>query len=215
VSSDERLVDFYDCTLKSCHDSPKNIWICILCSILNTDVTKRILNSFGSEITEFLVILTQAARAKDEEPYTIDVSPGKCLIPQTVPFDKWKASDWKSFRESLVKIQTSILRRDATASIDDIFSKEGENREIDPSRSVSSMFHTSTPYHTILLFKIICAHHSYPFFQFFSIDFYRTTLGLRTNYSKFSIYLLFMKNSPHFAKRLRLRIQLRVTKMKL
>jgi len=101
-----------------------------------------------SEITEFLVILTQAARAKDEEPYTIDVSPEKCLIPQTVPFDRWKASDWKSFRESLIKIQTSILRRDATASIDDIFSKEGENREIDPSRA-------NDPWFTDKLFKVL------------------------------------------------------------
>jgi hypothetical protein len=125
------------------------------------NVSPNVLNSFGSEITEFLVILTQAARAEDEEPYTIDVSPGKCLIPQTVPFDKWKPSDWKSFRESLVKIQTSILRRDAAASIYDIFSKEGENREIDPSRSVSR-FHTSA---TIVLLKPIGVHHSYPFFR--------------------------------------------------
>ena len=148
---DKRLVVGDDCRLKKLSSILKNwilYWLCI---------AKRILNSFGSEITEFLVILTQAARAKDEESYTIDVSPGKCLIPQTVPFDRWKASDWKSFRESLIKIQTSILRRDATASIDDIFSKEGENREIDPSRAVSSMFHASTT-STILRLLLVLSY---------------------------------------------------------
>lgn len=107
-----------------------------------------------SEITEFLVILTQAARAKNEEPYTIDAPPGKNLIPRTVPFDRWKPADWKSFRESLVKIQTSMLRRDAKASIDDIFRNEGENKEIDPSRSVS-IFDASVVLHSIMP-SIIC-----------------------------------------------------------
>jgi len=101
-----------------------------------------------SEITEFLVILTQAARGKDEEPYTIDAPPENILVPKTVPFDKWKPSDWKSFRGSLVKIQTSMLRRDAKASIDDIFGDEGENREIDTSRSHDSWF-------TDKLFKVL------------------------------------------------------------
>ena len=97
----------------------------------------NVLNSFKSEITEFLAILTQAARPANEAPYTIDAPSGKDLIPRTLTFDRWKPADWKSFRESLVKIQTSMLRRDANASINDIFSGGGENKEIDPSRSVS------------------------------------------------------------------------------
>lgn len=89
-----------------------------------------------SEITEFLAILTQAAQATGEEPYAVDAPPGKNMVPRTESFTKWKASDWKSYRETLVKIQTSMLQRDANASINEILTKEGGNPKIDPSRTV-------------------------------------------------------------------------------
>lgn len=103
-------------------------------------LTKFCFNFFAllnSEITEFLAILTQAARRNDEEPYTLNVSAEKNKVPKTELFKIWRTSDWKCFRENLVKIQTSMLRSDATASIDEILSKEGENKEIDPAREVS------------------------------------------------------------------------------
>ena len=93
---------------------------------------------FRSEIAKFLVILTQATRGMDQDPYSIDAPPDKNKITPTDPFYKWKPVDWSEFRTYLTQIHLSMLRRDANASVNDIINGEGENREIDPSRSVSS-----------------------------------------------------------------------------
>lgn len=95
------------------------------------------LSSLESEIMEFLAILTLATKASGEEPYEVDALE-KNLVPRTVPFDQWKASDWRSYRETLVKIQTSMLRRSANASVNELLSNGGENKDIDLSQTVSS-----------------------------------------------------------------------------
>ncbi len=95
------------------------------------------LSSLESEITEFLAILTLATKTSGEEPYEVDALEQN-LIPRTVPFDQWKASDWRSYRETLVKIQTSMLRGSANASVNELLSSGEEKKEIDISRTVSS-----------------------------------------------------------------------------
>ena len=107
-------------------------------TVYNTirDVLSDVFNVFESEITEFLVIVTQAARGKDEKPYDVKCRPDQNFVTQTIPFVEWKSSDWDSLQQNLVQIQTKMLRRDAKVSIGDI--REGaENKEIDPLRSVS------------------------------------------------------------------------------
>lgn len=97
-----------------------------------------------SEITEFLVILTLAA-----VPFTIDDPYEKNhLLPKTIPFEKWKAADWKGIRANLIKLQTNMLRQDANVSIDEIFNGFEENREINVSNSKDTWF-------TVKLFKVL------------------------------------------------------------
>ena len=101
-------------------------------------------NPIHSEMTEFLVILTQAARKKDQHPYLTEKDyDGKMnRIPKTAPLYMWAPADWKNFRSCLTKIQGSMLRCDANASVSDIIinsdnNKSVETRRIDPFRSVS------------------------------------------------------------------------------
>mmetsp|Transcript_44345 Transcript_44345/g.49470 ORF Transcript_44345/g.49470 Transcript_44345/m.49470 type:complete len:560 (+) Transcript_44345:209-1888(+) len=100
-----------------------------------------------SEMTEFLVILTQAARRKDQPPYLTEKDYDRKMsrIPKTAPLYMWSPVDWKNFRSSLTKIQGSMLRCDANASVNDIIinnsNSEGvETRKIDKSRSKDSWF---------------------------------------------------------------------------
>jgi hypothetical protein len=93
-------------------------------------------------MTEFLVILTQAARNKDQSPYlTHEDYDGKMnRVPKTAPFYIWKSNDWANFRLCLTKIQGSMLRTDANASVYDITIDDDSDREgirnIDGLRSV-------------------------------------------------------------------------------
>jgi len=100
-----------------------------------------------SEMTEFLVILTQAARKKDQHPYLTEKDyDGKMnRIPKTAPLYMWAPADWKNFRSCLTKIQGSMLRCDANASVSDIIinsdnNKSVETRRIDPFRSEDPWF---------------------------------------------------------------------------
>lgn len=101
---------------------------------LNTYTFGKIYNL--SEVTEFLVILTQGARVKGEEPYSGIEANDKSLLPDTKPFYMWKPDDWKKFREHLNVIQASMLRCDANATVSSD-ECEGENGAIDVNRSVS------------------------------------------------------------------------------
>ncbi|VEU38709.1 unnamed protein product [Pseudo-nitzschia multistriata] len=93
-----------------------------------------------SKISEF-VELMEGARADDQEP---------CLSEQgsphnTKPFYKWKPFDWKAFRGRLTRIQMSMLREDANATVDDIYRHNGdrnnsENPSIDEARSQSKWY---------------------------------------------------------------------------
>jgi hypothetical protein len=94
-------------------------------------------------MTEFLVILTQAARNKDQSPYLTDEDyTGKMnRVPKTAPLYMWASNDWANFRLCLTKIQGSMLRTDANASVYDITIDNDSDmqgiRDIDGLRSVS------------------------------------------------------------------------------
>ena len=74
-------------------------------------------------MTEFLVIITQAARNKNQSPYLTDAdhSPNGKMnkVGKVKPLYKWKSHDWVNFRLCLTKIQGSMLRTDANASVHD------------------------------------------------------------------------------------------------
>jgi len=90
-----------------------------------------------SEIVEFLVMLTKGAITKDQES-----NPGEHLLLKNRPLCEWKAVEWKGFRSRLNTIQMSLLRCDASASIDDIYRGDSENSAIDESRSQNKWFTT-------------------------------------------------------------------------
>ena len=95
-------------------------------------------------MTEFLVIITQAARNKDQSPYLTDEdhSPNGKMnkVGKVKPFHKWDSNDWVNFRLCLTKIQGSMLRTDANASVYDITVYDNSDkqgiRNIDGLRSV-------------------------------------------------------------------------------
>lgn len=106
------------------------------------------LSSRTSEMTEFLITLTQAARGIDQSPFlTNDDFEGKMnKIPKAIPLYKFTPDDWKKLRLRLTKIQASMLRCDADASVNNIIANRddkhsAETRQIDRFRSVSLLLH--------------------------------------------------------------------------
>ena len=79
-------------------------------------------------------MLTKGAITKDQEP-----NPGEHLFLKSRPLHEWKAAEWKGFRARLNTIQMSLLRCDASASIDDIYRGDSEDSAIDEFRSVSTV----------------------------------------------------------------------------
>lgn len=100
-----------------------------------------------SEMTEFLITLTQAARGIDQSPFlTNDDFEGKMnKIPKAIPLYKFTPDDWKKLRLRLTKIQASMLRCDADASVNNIIANRddkhsAETRQIDRFRSEDPWF---------------------------------------------------------------------------
>ena len=108
----------------------------------------------------------------------------------------WAPADWKNFRSCLTKIQGSMLRCDANASVSDIIinsdnNKSVETRRIDPFRSVSPIrIHTMVFY-----FSSYCSQDDL-YCQKCSLLVFRKTHGLQTNYWTYSHFSRSMKNSP-------------------
>eukprot|EP00536_Pseudo-nitzschia_multiseries_P003392 jgi/Psemu1/323002/estExt_fgenesh1_pg.C_520020 len=87
------------------------------------------------KIAELLVLLTEGSLAEDLEP-----AQRQQLIPRPKALHEWKSMDWKGFRRRLCNIQLAMMRYDASASIDDIYRGDSENRLVDPSRADDEWF---------------------------------------------------------------------------
>ena len=70
-------------------------------------------------MTEFLVIITQAARNKDQSPYLTDEDHDGEMnkVGKVKPFHKWKSNDWVNFRLCLTKIHMSVTSTTAESTI--------------------------------------------------------------------------------------------------
>jgi len=101
-----------------------------------------------SEMAEYLVILSQAARTEDDSPYVVNGSNVNMdMLPKTRPLYNWDQDDWDNFRQCLSKIHMSMLRCDANASVDD-----DEDRTIDDDRSQKSKWFTNNLLSVLKLF---------------------------------------------------------------
>ena len=132
-------------------------------------------------MTEFLVIITQAARNKDQSPYLTDEdhrSNGKMnKVGKVKPFYKWKSNDWVNFRLCLTKIQGSMLRTDANASVYDITIYDDSDkqgiRNIDGLRSVGLLLNFHIYIYILYIYYIYM--YSRPYNTMGAILFYLTS----------------------------------------